>query len=86
MFVIVKMPRLVNCIKNCCYTLLLVAFVCAVSSLFVWQAEVYQQTIDEQVNIHTLFCIYLFKSTIFFNILTRYTVISFVTLGLFRVR
>ena len=45
------MPRLVNCIKNCCFSLLLIGLISAVCSLFVWQAEVYQSTIDEQVGV-----------------------------------
>ncbi|KAL5253650.1 hypothetical protein ACHWQZ_G013427 [Mnemiopsis leidyi] len=48
------MPRLVNCIKNCCFSLLLIGLISAVCSLFVWQAEVYQSTIDEQVRLMKL--------------------------------
>ena len=49
------MPRVVTLIKNCCYFSLIVALVSAVSSLFVWQAEVYQSTIDEQVRVSKYF-------------------------------
>jgi len=48
------MPRLVNCIKNCFYSILLIGLISAVCSLFVWQAEVYQSTIDEQIRLMKL--------------------------------
>jgi len=44
------MPKLVTCIKKCFYGSVLLAFILTITSLFVWQAEVYQATIEEQVS------------------------------------
>lgn len=44
------MPKLVTCIKKCFYGSVLLTFIFTITSLFVWQAEVYQATIEEQVS------------------------------------